>query len=62
MLTTTTNNVVCKQCLKEMCVHCKHVNLFDNVVVLIPNNEFHPSHCFHVGFLSKAANIENQQC
>ena len=62
MLTTTTSNVVCKWCLKETHAHCKHVNLFDNVVVLIPNNEFHPSHCFHVHFLSKTASIENQQC
>ena len=59
--TTTTNNVVHKWCLKK-CAHCKHVNLFDNIVALIPNNEFPSLHCFHVHALNKMPNIENQQC
>ena len=41
---------------------CKHVFLVDNVVALIPNNEFQPLHCFHVHTLNKMTNIENQQC
>ena len=46
----------------KKCVHCKCVFLIANVVVLIPNNEFQPLRCFHVHFLNKMTNIENQQC
>ena len=61
MLTTTTNNVVWKCCLKKH-VHCKHVFLVDDVVALIPSNEFQLFHCFHAHILNKMTNIENQQC
>ena len=60
MSTTTTNNVGWKWHLKK-CVHCKCVFLVDDVVALIPNNEFQLLHCFHVHFLNKMTNIENQQ-
>ena len=47
---------------KKVHMHCEHVLLFDDIVVLIPNNEFQPLHCFHVCILNKVTNIENQQC
>ena len=50
-------NGICKKC-----VHCKCVFSVDNVVALIPNNEFQPLHCVHVHFLNKTTSIENQQC
>ena len=36
--------------------------LVDNVVALIPNNEFQPLCCFYVCALNKTTKIENQQC
>ena len=47
---------------KKKYVHCKCVLLFDNVVALIPKNEFQLLYCFYVHFLNKTTNIENQQC
>ena len=58
------NNKQCclQMAFKKMHMHCKCVLLFDNIVAIIPNNEFQLLHCFHVHILNKTTNIENQQC